>query len=109
MVEITKRSLLRCIEEDKNDILLNLLVKPGSKVTQINGINEWRNALEISVRVIAEKGKANREVISLLSEILNCPLGDITIVKGGKSRNKIVRISGLSSEELLMRIRLYNA
>lgn len=96
------------MEEDKNDILLNILVKPGSKVTEIIGINEWRNALEMSIEARAEKGKANREVISLFSEILNCPLGDITIVKGKKSRNKIVRISGLSFEDLLMRLRLYS-
>ncbi len=106
MEKITQAFLLRCVTERKNYILLNIEVKPGSKSAQINGINEWRNTLEVSVKSRAERGKANQEVIKLLSDILKLPLEDITIVKGDKSRQKVVKLSGIDSKDLIVKLHL---
>lgn len=45
-------------------------------------------------------GKANKSVIDLLSKKFKVPKKDIQIVSGEKSRNKRIRIYGISRSEL---------
>ncbi len=45
-------------------------------------------------------GKANQSLISFLSKKLKKPKRDMEILRGEKSRNKIVRVHGLSLKEL---------
>ena len=50
-------------------------------------------------------GKANKAVTELLSKQLGVPKKDVRIVSGEKSRNKRIRIHGLSSDDFLRRMR----
>lgn len=47
---------------------------------------------------------ANDAVITLLASALDIPRRDITIVRGGSSRNKQVVVEGLAVEELRTRL-----
>ena len=67
-----------------------------------------RNAIEIdgeriTVRVTAapESGKANDAVVSLLAKRLGVPKRSVQIVRGHKSRDKRIRIEGISAAETL--------
>ena len=71
-----------------------------------------RNAIEvdgerITVRVTAapESGKANAAVVALLAKRLRVPKSGVRIVRGVKSRNKRVRIEGLSAVDALKILR----
>ena len=45
----------------------------------------------------AEDGKANRELIALLADLLNITQRQIEIVQGQTSRNKVIEIDGIDS------------
>ena len=57
----------------------------------------------LRVRISAPpiKGKANRELISFLSQLLGVSQNSITIIKGHGSQNKIITIYNLSQEAAL--------
>jgi uncharacterized protein (TIGR00251 family) len=65
-------------------------VKPNAKEEKIEKISESEYLLW--VRSPAQEGKANQAAITLLSDFLDIPKTRITIVRGHKSRNKIVSI-----------------
>jgi len=46
------------------------------------------------------KGKANKALIRMLSEMLELPRRDLKIIGGEKSNIKIIRISGLTHQEV---------
>jgi len=50
------------------------------------------------------KGKANRELLAFLSQLLGISQGALIITKGYTSRNKTVAIDGLSQKESLKRL-----
>jgi uncharacterized protein (TIGR00251 family) len=58
------------------------------------------------VRIAAPpaRGKANRELLAFLSQLLGVSQNSVTITKGHTSRSKVVAVSGLSQEEVLGRL-----
>jgi len=50
---------------------------------------------EIWVKAPPIEGKANEKVVELLSEYLDVPRSSLNIIRGAKSRNKIVEIKKL--------------
>ena len=60
------------------------------------------------VRIAAPpvRGKANRELLSFLSQLLGVSQSSLAIIRGHTSRNKTVAVSGLSQEEILRRLLL---
>ncbi|UCE37504.1 MAG: YggU family protein [Thermoplasmata archaeon] len=100
MKEMDQNLLSKCIREQNDGILINIEVKSNAKTQGIEGMDEWRGSLIIRVKARAEKGKANYELISLLSSVLSISPSNINIEKGNKSRQKIVKVMGLSKDEL---------
>ncbi len=50
------------------------------------------------------KGKANRELIKFLSDILGVSKSNLTIEKGVTSKRKVIAIKGLTQEEVVERL-----
>jgi len=77
-------------------------VHPNAARNELAGFSEgvWR------VRVAAPpvKGKANKELIAFLAQKLGLSKGDLTILKGHTSRNKVISIASLTREELTRRL-----
>jgi uncharacterized protein YggU (UPF0235/DUF167 family) len=61
-------------------------------------------ALLIRLAAAPVDGAANAELVALLAAILDIPKRNIAVVAGEKTRNKRVRIAGLSRAEVLARI-----
>jgi len=76
---------------------LKLKVAPGSKQIQVK---KYGNSLKVRLKAKPEKNKANKELVALLSGMLNIPKRDIFIIKGEKSRNKILEIKGYEEPEI---------
>ncbi len=73
--------------------IIKVRVKPGSKeekVIKSGGQVDY----EVYVRERAEKGKANKALINLLSEFFGCAKRDVEILRGHGSRIKIVKVNG---------------
>lgn len=83
---------------EKNIIYLEVKILPKSSKNEIVG---WENKfLKIRIKEIAEKGKANKELIGFLSATLSIAKSNIKITKGQSSRIKKIEISNLAEIDL---------
>lgn len=68
---------------------LKVRVKPNASKTAILNYNEKRQAIEIAIKAIPDKGEANKELIKFLTKLLKKKV----IIKSGKtSRDKWLEI-----------------
>jgi len=69
---------------------LKIKVIPNAKSNQI--VEKQEKSLKIKLKAPAIEGKANEALVKFLAEEFKVPKSSIEIIKGLKSRNKIVRI-----------------
>ena len=70
--------------------LITVIVKPRSKQVFITQVDP--TTYEIAIKSKPEKGKANKEIIEELAKFFKIKKSQITILKGHKSRQKIIQI-----------------
>ena len=58
-------------------------------------------SLSVRVTAVPEDGKANAALLELLADRLKIPRSSIRIVRGRRTRNKVVQLDGLTSEDLM--------
>ncbi len=80
---------------------LKVRVAPKASRERIAG----PDALKVAVRKPPEKGRANAAVERVLAAALGMRPGDVTVVKGLASRDKVVLFRGLAEAELRERLR----
>ncbi|HVN71259.1 MAG TPA: DUF167 domain-containing protein [Desulfomonilia bacterium] len=84
--------------EKDDSTLLSCRVHPNSSR---EGIGEIRDdCLTIYLNAPAVEGKANSALIKFLSKGIGVAKSRVSIVKGGKSRNKLVAVEGKRPEEI---------
>lgn len=71
-------------------MILTVHAKPGAKKEGVTWLD--KDTLKISVRAVAEKGKANEAVIELLSKELGIAKSRIRLVRGATTRIKQLEI-----------------
>lgn len=81
---------------------LRFHIVPNAKQNKV--VSQHGRAIKIKLRAPAVEGKANAALRSFLAEELKVPEHAIMIERGHKSRDKLVRIDGLSEEELRRRL-----
>jgi len=69
---------------------INIKVIPNAKM---NLVCEEEGIFKVYVNAPPAEGKANKAVIEVLSEYFNLRKNSIKIIKGEKSRNKVLEIS----------------
>lgn len=104
MSGLNPKILSKCAIEQNDGILLKVEIKPNSKTTGIEGVDEWRRCVKVRIKARAEKGKANMELIDLLSSSLSLPSSSIIIIKGERSHQKTIKILGLTIKELIWKL-----
>jgi uncharacterized protein (TIGR00251 family) len=90
------------IHKSDQGVSFSVKVHPGAKKNAITG--ELGDALKISVTAPPVEGRANEACIEFLAKVLKVPRSSVTIASGQSSRNKVIRVVGLSAEELRNRI-----
>ena len=83
---------------------LRFYVVPNAKVDSV--VSEYGAAIKIKLRAPAVDGKANTALRSFLSKELEIAERQIVLERGHKSRDKIIRIDGLSEQEVRSRLHL---
>jgi len=83
--------------------ILRFHVVPNAKVDSVMG--EHGAAIKVKLRAPAVEGKANAALRSFLSKELKIAERQIVLERGHKSRDKIIRIDGLSDEEVRSHLR----
>ncbi|XP_068595807.1 UPF0235 protein C15orf40 homolog isoform X2 [Brachionichthys hirsutus] len=85
-------------------VILAVHVKPGAKRSSITEVSS--EAVGISVAAPPADGEANAELVRFLAEVLELKKSHISLDKGSRSRDKLIRVdSSLSPEEVLRRLR----
>jgi len=89
-----------CLRETKAGLEVDISVTPSSPKSEVQGIDQWRKRLVVKVRAPPEKGEANEEVVSLLSDYFHA---DVEVVRGHTSRMKTVLVHA-SKRDALQRL-----
>jgi uncharacterized protein len=77
---------------------IRIHIIPNAKIDTVVG--EHGDAIKIKLRAPAVEGKANTALLSFLAEKLSIPKRAIALERGERSRDKVLRIDGLSEKDL---------
>jgi uncharacterized protein len=91
-------------EDGGRSVRLRLRVSAGASRRRVLGVHG--GALKLSVKAPPEKGKANKDVVSLVAETFGLTPSDVEILSGETSPDKVVRLP-LAFEEAARRLRTY--
>jgi uncharacterized protein (TIGR00251 family) len=81
------------IEPAPDGIILPVRVVPRAGRSGIDGIRQ--GAFLVRLNAPPVEGAANDELIDVIARTLHVPRRNVTIVSGGRSRNKRVHVSGI--------------
>jgi len=91
--------------EDRRGTIIALEVATGAKSDFFpSGYNVWRRTIGCRVTAPAVDGKANRAVITLVSDRLAVPATRVSIQSGVTSSQKRVLVTGIDKKDLLDRL-----
>jgi uncharacterized protein len=77
---------------------IRLHIIPNAKIDKVVG--EHGDAIKIKLRAPAVEGKANIALRRFLAEKLSIPRRAIVLEHGEKSRDKVIRIDGLTGVDI---------
>lgn len=97
-----KSVLVISIHDTPSGITFAVKVHPRAKKNAITG--ELGDALKLSLTAPPLEGRANEACIEFFANLLKVPRSSVTIASGQTSRRKVVRVAGLSPEELRKRL-----
>jgi DnaK suppressor protein len=83
---------------------LQLRVSPGASRSAVVG--RHGSAWKVRVAAAPEAGRANDALVRLLADTLAVPARDVQIVSGHASRDKIVALEGVGTDEIEQRLAL---
>jgi uncharacterized protein (TIGR00251 family) len=86
------------LHETPSGISFAVRVQPRARRNAVVG--ELGGALKIALTAPPVEGRANEACIDFLAEVLDLPRASISIISGQSSRNKVIRITGLSAKNL---------
>jgi uncharacterized protein len=90
------------IQEASGSVTFAVKIHPRAKKNAITG--ELGDVLKLSLTAPPVDGKANDACIEFFAKFLKVPRASVTIASGQTSRTKIIRVVGLSAEEVRKRI-----
>ena len=82
------------IYETAAGVSFSVKVQPRARKNAITGI--VGEALKLALTAPPVEGKANMAVIEFFADIFKIPRSSVTIASGETSRNKVIRIVGVS-------------
>lgn len=86
------------IQESSTGVTFAVKVRPRARKNAITG--ELGDALKVSLTAPPLEGKANEACIEFFAKLLKVPRASVTIAAGQTSRNKVVRVAGLTAQQI---------
>jgi uncharacterized protein (TIGR00251 family) len=90
------------IREDTASLDVPLHVQPRARRTELSGC--YNGALKLKVQAPPVDDAANDAIVRFFSRLLEIPKSRLAITSGAKSRDKILRIEGLSLSLFLQKV-----
>ena len=85
-----------------NAVMLYVQIAPNASRNALDGFRG--DILRVKVAAPPVEGKANKELVAYLSDILDISKGSVRIVKGHTLRNKVIAIDGLTSAQMMQKL-----
>ncbi len=90
------------IKESASGVTFAVRVHPRARKNAISGT--VGDALKLALTAPPVEGKASQAVIEFFADLFQIPRSSVTIASGETSRNKVVRISGMSRAAVEQRL-----
>ncbi len=90
------------IRETAVGVTFAIKVQPRARKNAITG--ELGDALKLALTAPPVDGRANEACIEFLAKFLDVPRSSVTIASGETSRNKVIRVAGVTADEIRRRI-----
>jgi len=94
------------VRETRGGVTFQVRVQPRARKNAIVG--EVGEALKLALTAPPVEGRANEACVAFLAEVLNVARSSVTIAAGASSRNKVIRVAGLTAEEVKKRLAISN-
>ncbi|KAM5206786.1 UPF0235 protein C15orf40 homolog isoform 1-T3 [Hipposideros larvatus] len=89
--------------DPKGCVTIAIHAKPGSKQNAITDLTP--EAVSVAIAAPPSEGEANAELCRYLSKVLELRKSDVVLDKGGKSREKVVKLlASTTPEEILEKL-----
>jgi uncharacterized protein (TIGR00251 family) len=93
---------LIAIQESSGGVTFAVKVHPRAKKNAITG--ELGDALKLSLTSAPMDGRANEACVEFFTKLLKVSRSSVTIASGRTSRAKVIRVDGLSADDVRRRI-----
>ena len=90
------------VHESAKGVSFAVKVQPRARKNAVTGIVS--DSLKLALTAPPVDGRANQAAIEFLAEVLEIPRASITIASGETSRNKVVRVFGVSKQVVEQRL-----
>jgi uncharacterized protein len=90
------------LQETGRGVTFAVKIHPRARKNAITG--ELDGALKLSLTSPPVEDRANQACIEFFAKLLKLPRSSVTIASGQTSRQKVIRVSGLSADEVRRRI-----
>ena len=92
------------IRETSSGVSFAVRLQPKAKKTAILG--DMEGALKLAVTAPPIEGRANEALVKFVAQLLNVARSSVTIAAGTTSRNKVIRVEGLTAEQVRSRLKV---
>lgn len=83
------------MKNNTNHLIINIKVEPRSSKSGIAG--PYGDALKVKLTSPPVEGRANKELVEVLAKEFGIRKKDVEIISGQSSKNKIVKLIGVTS------------
>ena len=92
------------IHETGEGVSFAVKVQPRARRNAVMG--ELGDALKIALTAPPSDGKANQACVEFLADLLELPRSAIRIASGQSSRNKVIRVTGITAAQVRERLQI---
>ena len=90
------------VRETGEGVSFAVKVHPRAKKNAITG--ELGDALKLSLTTPPVEGRANEACVEFFVKLLKVPRSSVTIASGLSSRNKVIRVAGVTAQQVRDRL-----
>lgn len=92
------------IQESEGGVQFRIKVQPRSAKNQVCGLQG--DAIKLKLTAPPVDGAANEACLRYLADLLGVAVSRLRIVSGQTSKHKLIRVEGLSREQVLAKLKL---
>ena len=89
-------------KQEADESVLTVRIQPNASKNEVVGMVD--GILKIKIKAPPVDGKANKECLTFLAKVLQIPKSHLSIIKGEKTRSKVIQVVGMNQDVCRKRI-----